>query len=106
MEQDNVKEDKRGPAKVIDPYEVDSDIVLRALRKGWVPPDSESLHQKLHEALSALSPNWGGPLQVVADLIPFESEVEAAQKLIAYTESSSVYEFLADVYLTDELEED
>lgn len=106
MEQDNVKEDKRGPVKEVDPYEIDSDIVRKALQKGWVPPDPESLLRRLHDVLGVLSPNWNGPLEVVADLIPYENEVEAARKLIAYTDPTSVYQFLADVYLTDELEED
>jgi len=87
-----------------DPYEMDSDIVKEALEKGWVPP--ESLKGKLHDTLPNLSANWNGPLQVMADLIPQRRHVEVAQTLVAFTEPISVYEFLANVYLTDELEED
>lgn len=88
--------------KKIDPYEMGSDIVKEALEKGWVPPDAEALVGTLYDTLPKLSPNWNSPLQVIADLIPESRQVDAAQSLVAFTEPASVYEFLADVYLTDE----
>lgn len=88
--------------KKVDPYKMNSDIVKEAIEEGWTPPDPEALVGKLHDTLLKLSANWNNPLQVIADLIPVGRQVEAAQSLVTFAEPASVYEFLADVYLTDE----
>lgn len=88
--------------KKVDPYKIKSDIVKEAIKKGWTPPDPEALVEKLHDTLPKLSTNWNGPLQVIADLIPVSRQVEAAQSLVAFVGPATAYQFLADVYLTDE----